>query len=131
MYMLKKCGFSFVLLTICMLAFFSFMNHFLIERETIYVHQMEKDTLLNKIERYAEQYNEDPEDAYIDRIWKKTPGRQGRKVNIEKSYEKMKPIKRFDESLIVYETIKPDVHLTDLPPAPIYRGHPKKKLSRS
>lgn len=99
------------------------------EQTTIHVHQMSKDELLEEIERYAQLYDERAEDAYIDRVWKKTPGRNGRKVNVQESYKKMKTAKQFDETLLVYDSIKPDIHLEDLPPAPIYRGHPKKKWS--
>lgn len=86
------------------------------------------DELLLMIKRVAENYYEEPEDAYIDRIWKKTPGRNGRKVNVEKSYEKMKQIGIFDESLLVYDQFKPAVSLHDLQYAPIYRGHPEKDM---
>lgn len=87
-----------------------------------------EDELLLMIERVAENYYEEPEDAYIDRIWKKTPGRNGRQVNVDKSYEKMKQIGIFDESLLVYDQLKPAVSLHDLQYAPIYRGHPEKEM---
>src|SRR5690625_2241669 len=73
------------------------------EQTTIHVHQMSKDELLEEIERYAQLYDERAEDAYIDRVWKKTPGRNGRKVNVQESYKKMKTAKQFDETLLVYD----------------------------
>src|SRR5699024_11490165 len=76
------------------------------------------------------EYNETPEDAYIDRVWKKTPGRNGLKVNIDKSYEKMKKNKVFNESQLVVEQIVPQVSLEDLEPSPIFRGHPDRKSTR-
>src|SRR5690625_1360221 len=98
------------------------------EQTTIHVHQMSKDELLEEIERYAQLYNEEAEDAYIDRVWKKTPGRNGRKVNIEKSYENMKETGKFDSSLLVFDELEPNVSLKDLPASPIFRGHPEKEM---
>ncbi len=87
-----------------------------------------EDSLYKEIEMKAEKYNESPEDAYIDNVWKKTPGRNGLKVNIDKSYKKMKETGTFDESLLVYDQVSPEVSLDDLPASPVYRGHPKKKM---
>ena len=88
------------------------------------------DQLYMKItdEAEKEEYNEPPENAYIDRVWKKTPGRNGRKVNIEASYEKMRKSGQFDEKLLVFDEIEPEIGLDDLPAAPIYRGHPDKQM---
>src|SRR5699024_2747599 len=66
--------------------------------------------------------------AYIDEVWKKTPGRNGIKVNVEQSYEKMKEMKVFDETKLVYDEVAPNLSLSDLAPSPIYRGHPEKEM---
>lgn len=87
-----------------------------------------EDPLYKEIKNKSEQYKVEPQDAVIDRVWKKTPGRNGLRVNVNKSYEKMKEEGAFNESLLVYEQITPNVTLADLPPAPIYRGHPDKKM---
>lgn len=87
-----------------------------------------KDPLYNEIIEKSKDYNETPEDAYIDRVWKKTPGRNGLKVNIDKSYQKMKKGKVFDQSQLVIEQITPKISLKDLEPSPIFRGHPKKNM---
>src|SRR5699024_8267501 len=84
--------------------------------------------LLHQIKKEASKYEEAPEDAYIDRVWKKTPGREGRKVNLKESYEKMKEQGVYDTDLIVYDTVAPEIHLDDLPDSPIYRGHPDKNM---
>jgi len=84
--------------------------------------------LLHQIKKEASKYEEAPEDAYIDRVWKKTPGREGRKVNLKESYEKMKEQGVYDTDLIVYDTVAPEIHLDDLPASPIYRGHPDKNM---
>src|SRR5699024_838336 len=84
--------------------------------------------LFNQITASAKQFNEEPEDAYIDSVWKKTPGRNGKMVNVEKSYENMKKSSEFDASLLVFDEIEPEVSLKDLPASPIYRGHPEKEM---
>lgn len=86
------------------------------------------ESLLATIKEKSQEYQEDPQDAYIDDVWKKTPGRNGRKVNVMKSYEKMAPKRQFDSSMIVFDSISPKVSLHDLPASPIYRGHPEKDM---
>lgn len=88
----------------------------------------EENQLLLDVKEKAEQYNEDPEDAYIDKVWKKTPGRNGIVVNVEESYKKIKKADSFDENKLVYETVSPKISLEDLPPSPIFRGHPEKDM---
>ncbi|MBO1003759.1 polysaccharide deacetylase family protein [Pseudogracilibacillus auburnensis] len=88
----------------------------------------ESDKLLTEIKTNAKEYEEEPEDAYVDRVWKKTPGRNGRKVNIEKSYKKMKKSGQFNDSLLVFDEVPPSVSLHELPSSPIYRGHPEKEM---
>lgn len=85
-------------------------------------------SVLAQIENYKAEHDELPEDAYIDPVWKKTPGRNGRVINIRASHEKMKRANLFDEDKLVYETIKPNIQLEDLEASPIYRGHPKKQM---
>ncbi|WP_284139998.1 MULTISPECIES: polysaccharide deacetylase family protein [unclassified Virgibacillus] len=84
--------------------------------------------LYKEIQAKAETYNKAPQDAYIDKVWKKTPGRNGLQVNISKSYQNMKKKGMFSEKLLVYDQLSPKVSLQDLPAAPIYRGHPEKKM---
>src|SRR5699024_9603496 len=69
----------------------------------------DKGELLTEITEKADTYTEPPQDAYIDRVWKKTPGRNGVKVNIEESYKKMKKEGVFKEELFVYDTVYPEV----------------------
>ncbi|MFD1018233.1 polysaccharide deacetylase family protein [Thalassobacillus hwangdonensis] len=88
----------------------------------------ESTSLYKEIESKSKEMNEAPENAYIDQVWKKTPGLDGRKVDIKKSYEKMKKNGIFDKKLLVYDTVPPGVSIDDLPPAPIYRGNPEKEM---
>src|SRR5699024_8372549 len=66
--------------------------------------------------------------AYIDRVYKKTPGRNGRDINVEKSYQRMKKAGVFQEDLLIFDQIRPEIDLIDLESAPIYRGHPEKQM---
>lgn len=98
-----------------------------VHKSTIDVSNID-DSIYKKIEEKSKAVHEQPQDAYIDRVWKKTPGRNGIKVNIEKSYEKMKNKQTFDESLLIYEQTPPQISLSDLEASPIFRGHPDKNM---
>ncbi|WP_099158145.1 polysaccharide deacetylase family protein [Virgibacillus ndiopensis] len=88
----------------------------------------QEDVLYKEIKQKSSEFAVSPQNAVIDEIWKKTPGRNGRKVNINKSYQQMKEKGVFDKSLLVYDQVPPKVTMEDLPPAPIYRGHPEKQM---
>lgn len=87
-----------------------------------------EDVLYKEIQEKSSTYAEAPQNAVIDRVWKKTPGRNGIKVNIEKSYQRMKKDGVFNQSLLVYDQVTPEVNLNELPASPIFRGHPDKKM---
>ncbi|MFS0643452.1 polysaccharide deacetylase family protein [Siminovitchia sp. 179-K 8D1 HS] len=103
---------------------------------TAYIHQLKNETaetsskenhLLKSIEAAAKKYDMPPQDAQIDRVWKAMPGYNGIQVDIAASHKKMKG-SSYDERKLVFKQIPPKVHLDDLPPAPIYRGHPDKPM---
>ncbi|MCA0969090.1 polysaccharide deacetylase family protein [Halobacillus litoralis] len=87
-----------------------------------------EEDLRDKIEEKKQEFEKKPQDAAIDSVWKKTPGLNGRKVDVEASFQKMKKKGSFDSKLLVYKTIPPEVSLSDLPASPIYRGHPDKEM---
>lgn len=87
-----------------------------------------KDDLYKKIKIFGDEQKIEPIDAKVDRVWKAIPGYNGLGVNIEASYKKMKKSGNFDERLVVYEEITPNVHLEDLASEPIYRGNPQKTM---
>lgn len=87
-----------------------------------------KDRLYEEISEKAKGYAVAPQNAVIDRVWKAVPGYNGKVVNVEASYNKMKKKGVFNESLLVYEEVSPKIHLEDLPPSPIFRGNPNKKM---
>ncbi|SDH93944.1 polysaccharide deacetylase family protein [Alteribacillus bidgolensis] len=86
-------------------------------------------SLFEQLEEAAATYNEPPVDAVVDKVWKAIPGYNGKMVDIKASYEKMKKEGSFDERKLVFEDIEPEVHLEDLPPAPIYKGNPQKPMA--
>lgn len=86
------------------------------------------DKLYAEIVEKAKQYEIPPQDAVIDKVWKAIPGYNGLKVDVQASYESMKKDGKFDERKLVYKQVSPRVHLDDLPPEAIYRGHPDKPM---
>lgn len=87
-----------------------------------------EDPIYIKIVKEKEKITEPPEDARIDRVWKKTPGRNGITIDVNDSFKKMKEKNEYDSSLLVYTQTKPNVTLDQLSSAPIYRGHPDKNM---
>jgi probable sporulation protein (polysaccharide deacetylase family) len=88
----------------------------------------QENPLYQSIIKNASTYDIPPSNAKIDEVWKAIPGYNGLTVDIEASYKNMKKSGIFDEKKIVYKQTTPSVHLKDLPPSPIYRGHPDKPM---
>lgn len=86
------------------------------------------DPLYEEISLKAKDYEKAPIDAKIDRVWKTIPGINGLKVDIDASYKKMKEAGEFNKEKLVFTEVKPSVHLSDLPPSPIYKGNPEKQM---
>lgn len=98
-------------------------------KEAALMQKAESDPLYKEIKEKAAAYKEEPENAYLDRVWKLTPGRNGLQVDVQASYKLMKKDGIFKPELLVKEEVKPATQLKDLPAAPIYRGHPKKEMT--
>ena len=88
----------------------------------------QSDPLYQSIIKNASTYEIPPSDAKVDRVWKAIPGYNGLKVDIGASYKKMKSKGVFDEKKLEFTQVKPKIHLKDLPPTPIYKGHPDKPM---
>ena len=86
------------------------------------------DLLYDEIEKKANEYHVPASDAKIDPIWKAIPGYNGIEVDIGASYEKMKKDGKFNEEKLIFKQVKPLIHLEELPPAPVYKGHPEKPM---
>ncbi|QFK71027.1 polysaccharide deacetylase family protein [Pradoshia sp. D12] len=120
--------------TICVISWVlvqsSFMDQYVkgIPNGTVAYVTNTNDELYQQIEQAAKTYNQEPVDAVIDKVWKKTPGYNGIQVNIEKSYKKMKTKGKFQEAQLIFKENSPNVHLQDLSPSPIYRANPNKPV---
>ncbi len=88
----------------------------------------DQDELYQEIKTKAEDYAKPAQDAQVHKVWKKMPGLNGVRVNVEESYKKMRKQGEYNEDLLVFEQIPPEVSLEDLPAEPIYRGHPDKEM---
>jgi peptidoglycan-N-acetylglucosamine deacetylase len=86
------------------------------------------DPLYQDIVRKAPKYEMKPSNARIDKVWKAIPGYNGIMVDVDASYKNMKKKGKFNDKELVLKQMKPSKHLQDLPPAPIYRGHPDKPM---
>ncbi|MCU9593044.1 polysaccharide deacetylase family protein [Caldibacillus thermolactis] len=122
-----------LLLLIPIIAFFIVQNPFTTKyvkklRSDVIDVSASKDSLYSEIEKKASEYEIPPQDAKIDKVWKKIPGYNGIAVNINASFENMRDDGVFVEEELVFEQIKPKVHLKDLPASPIFKGHPEKPM---
>ena len=74
----------------------------------IIIYFQKKDPLMKEIINKQDDYYIKPLDAVITKnfVIKEV---NGRKVNIKKSYKKMKPLGVFNESLLVYENVLPNI----------------------
>jgi len=127
--MKKMITFGFVFLIAFMVVSNPLTNEYISEVKMSSVMVMKQgDSLYNEIARNAAQYNIPAIDAKIDPIWNAIPGYNGHMVDIEASYKKMKKTGQFDENMLVFKQVKPNIHLEDLPPAPIYKGNPEKPM---
>lgn len=86
-----------------------FIFSFLYLKNCIYFVK-KNDKLMKTIKEKQSIYNIEPINAIIT---KRTmiPGISGRKINLEKSYQKMKGINSFQESLLVFDEIKPNISI--------------------
>ncbi|MBP2240177.1 putative sporulation protein (polysaccharide deacetylase family) [Cytobacillus eiseniae] len=92
------------------------------------VFSKENDELYMEIIKSSESLYIPPIDAKVDRVWKAIPGLNGVEVDIKASYEKMKSDGKYKKEKLVFKQIAPKVNLSDLPPTPVYKGHPDKKM---
>lgn len=127
---MKRIG---ILILICLTAWISVnnpvVNPYMVNlKKLAYPAVNHSDPLYESIMEKASTYEKPASDAKIDRVWKALPGYNGLKVNLDASYKNMEKKGVFDEKKLVFTQIKPKVHLADLPPSPIYRGHPDKPM---
>lgn len=83
-----------------------FIFSFLLIKSGVYFIR-ENDALMKTLKEKQSIYNLKPIDAIITENTM-IPGINGRQVNLKKSYNNMKGINEFKESLLVFDEIKPD-----------------------
>ncbi|SFA73411.1 MULTISPECIES: polysaccharide deacetylase family protein [unclassified Bacillus (in: firmicutes)] len=105
-----------------------FTDEYVVKLKQDSIPVMKQNPLFEKILSEAPKYEVKPTDAKIDQVWKAMPGYNGINVDVKASYQKMKANGRFEASKLVFEQVKPKIHLNDLPPSPIYRGHQDKPM---
>ncbi|MBS4189280.1 polysaccharide deacetylase family protein [Bacillus sp. FJAT-49705] len=127
--MKKITSFSIIFIFAIFLVNNPFTNQYVLglKSDSVFV-MKEKDVLYKEIENKSEDYYIPPQDAKIDRVWKAIPGLNGLQVDIDASYKKMKQNGIFNEEKLVFQQVKPKINLSDLPPNPIYKGHPEKQM---
>jgi len=86
----------------------------------------ENDDILRQINELKDQYKVEPIDATIinDEI---IPGMSGSSIDVDKSYDKMKSIDKFNSNLLVYNFVKPNVSVSDFYDKYIISGNLKKQ----
>lgn len=87
-----------------------------------------RDPLMQEIIKKSETYNILPTDAIITNNTV-IPGTSGLNINLDKSYEKMKKLGNFDESLLVYEEISPNLSYKDYYDKIIISNNQNNKIS--
>lgn len=92
---------------ICLLTVFSFYyTNKLIE------FSKSKDPIMIEIMKNKDDYNKLSIDALINNNYI-TPGSEGLEVDIDKSYNKMKKLGKYNENLYVYNIVKPTISIKD------------------
>ena len=87
----------------------------------------EEDDIMVELQSVKDIYKVEPIDANIvsNTI---IPGLNGRSINIEQSYKKMKYNGIFEKNLLIYDTISPDISIRTNKDKFIIRGHNNKQM---
>ena len=92
---------------ICLLTIFSFYY-----TNKINEFSKSKDLIMIEIMNNKDNYNKISIDALINNNYI-TPGSEGLEVDIDKSYNKMKKLGKYNENLYVYNIVKPTISIKD------------------
>ncbi len=84
----------------------------------------ENDHLMKIIKDKQDIYNISPIDAIIT-SHTMIPGISGKSINLNKSYNNMKRVNKFQESLLIYDEIKPNKTIYNIYDKVIISGNPK------
>ena len=87
----------------------------------------EKDDLMIKIKKVEDLYRVEPIDGIIDNNTI-IPGLNGKKININKSYKKLREFGIFDKEKLVYDSLKPNCSISNNKDKFIIRGNSSKQM---
>lgn len=84
------------------------------------------DEIMSQIKEKTSEKNIPPENAIIknDTI---RPGIDGRQIDIQESYNRMRTINMYNEKYLIYKNIEPDISINKIYDKYIIGGNPKKK----
>ena len=87
----------------------------------------ENDSLMKVIKEQSSLYRLDSENASVnnDTI---IPGLRGRDVNNNKSYNNMKRLGEFNENLLIYDVILPEISISNIYNKYVISGNPRKNM---
>ena len=104
------------------ITFSLFIFSFLLIKSGVYIIR-ENDPLMKTLKEKQSIYNIKPIDAIItENII--IPGINGKTINYKKSYKKMKSVNSFQESLLVFDEIKPNKSIKNIYNKVIVSGNP-------
>ena len=99
-----------------------FIFSFLYLENSIYIVR-ENDNLMKTLKEKQRLYNKEPVNAIITKNTM-IPGINGRKINLDKSYNKMKSINSFHDSLLIFDIVKPNKSISNIYDKVIISGNP-------
>jgi len=87
----------------------------------------DNDELMKVIKEHSDTYKVESENAKVenDTI---VPGLNGKSINNNKSYDNMKRLGQFNENLLIYDLVLPEISIKDNYNKYIIRGNPRKNM---
>lgn len=86
----------------------------------------DKDPIMKEIQQEYKKYETKSQNAIIDNNFI-IPGKKGKKIDIDKSYVKMKKLNSYTNSLYVYKDITPNISINNNYNKVIIKGNPSNK----
>ncbi|WP_255298336.1 polysaccharide deacetylase family protein [Brevibacillus dissolubilis] len=84
--------------------------------------------LRKQVEEWKKTMDQKPQDAYLDPVWKATPGYNGWVIDVEETLNNMEKTGKEGKEQIVWREVEPNVKLESLGAHPIYRGNQSKPV---
>ncbi len=91
-----------------------------------FMNQEKQDPIYQKIKEVENNYYVSPKNALIEKNTL-TCGKKGRKLDVKKTYQKMKRYGTYNETQMVVKEVKPEISIDNYYDKYIQRGNPEKK----